>query len=195
MRKKRTEMKILTGLFILFGFINCSNKKNEPTKDICTEKYISDKWKVTIYHSKDWSPYEFYGNNIGLEYKGLQNLERRYDAEIIITFFNQSLTENEFYQIFDNSQSKKEEIAKSFGAELQSKTKDIGQAEFANKKWRTFETEESGSFEGEIFNSRETNYLWYTPDTKISVRVKIKGKEIDGLSKETECILRRLVFN
>ena len=191
----RIIMKLISGLLIVIGLINCSNIKSETYQDICTEKYVSDKWKVVVYHSKDWSPYEFYGNNIGLEYRGLQNLERRYDAEVVISFFNRPLTEEEFYNIFITSQAMKENVAESFGAELKSDTSDKGFKEFANKKWKVLERNESGSFGGEKYSSRETNYLWYSTDIKISVKVRIKGKEIDGLTGETECILDKLIFN
>ncbi len=188
-------MRTLIGLFIIVGLLNCSNKKSGPVNDICTEKYVSDKWKVVVYHSKDWSPYEFYGNNIALEYRGLQNLERRYDAEFVISFFNKPLTEEAFYKIFDTSQAMKEKVAESYGAELESSTSDKGFREFADKKWKVFEQNESGSFDNEKYNSGETNYVWYSTGVKISVKVRVKGQEIDGLTGETECMLNKLTFN
>jgi hypothetical protein len=53
---------------------------------------------------------------------------------------------------------------------------------------------ETGSFEGEQYNSRETNYLWYSSDIKISIKGRVRGKNIDGLTSETECMLNKLVF-
>jgi hypothetical protein len=188
-------MRILNGLFIVAGLLSCSSKQSESSKDICTEKYVSDKWKVVVYHSRDWSPYEVYGNNIGLEYRGLQNLARRYDAEVVISFFDRPSTEEAFYKMFDTSQAIKEGMAEAHGAVLESSSFDKGFREFANKKWKVFERNESGSFDSEKYKSRETNYLWYSTDVKISVNVKVKGQEIDGLTDETECILKKLTFN
>lgn len=191
-------MKTITGLFILFGVITCASKSSEFKSDICTLKYVSNKWKTTVYHSKDWSPYEFYGNNIGLEYKGLQNFERRYEAEVVITFINDNSISNEddFYKAFiNNLESKKEQATKLYGAEIKTNITDKGHIEFVSKKWKTFEMDLTASVKGETFNSRETNYLWYSNDIKIRVVTSVRGKEIEGLSPEIDCILKGLVFN
>jgi hypothetical protein len=191
-------MKTITGLLILIGLINCASKPTEMRSDICTEKYFSNKWKVTVYHSKDWSPYEFYGNNIGLEYKGLQNFERRYEAEVVITLINDNSISNEdsFYKTLINSlENKKEQATKLFGTEIKTNITDKRHTEFANKKWKTFEMDIAASVKGDTFNSRETNYLWYSNDIKIRIVTSIRGKEIEGLSPEIDCILNGLVFN
>jgi hypothetical protein len=188
-------VKIQNGLFIIILLISSSNRKVELFEDLCLQKYFSKKWNVNVYHSKDWSPYEFYGNNIGLEYKGLHNLERRYDAEVVITFITNPFTEDEFYKAFHKSQAMKDSVFKSYGVvSFQSKMSQKGDREFAKKKWKVFEVNESGSFKKETYSSRQTTYLWYSTGTKISVKVAIKGKDIKGLDAEVECIINKLEF-
>lgn len=191
-------MNTITGLLILLGVITCASKSSELNSDICILKYVSDKWKTTVFHSKDWSPYEFSDNSIGLEYKGLQNFERRYEAEVVITFVkdNSIINEEDFYKTLISSlENKKEQATKLFGAEIKTKITDKGHSEFANKKWKSFEMDIAASLKGESFNSRETIYLWYSNDTKIIIVTSVRGKEIEGLSPEIDCILKRIVLN
>jgi hypothetical protein len=183
-------MKRLLFIICTIGCFGCSDKGDA----LCTKKYESKKFGVTIYHSDNWNPYEFYGRNIGLEYQGLENFERRYDAEIVITFFSAGISEEDFYNIYANNDIK-QAIVEKLGGSVESKTFDKGTTDFANKKWKTLETAENGSFKDESFTSTETNYLWHSSSGSIAIRVRVKGKgDIKGLDDEVECILSRLEF-
>ena len=185
-------------LIITLELLGCSRNKIQDDKQVCTtlctKTYKSEKFGVTIYHSDNWSPYEFFGQNIGMEYRGTHQFERRYDAEIVITFFERGLDESEFYDIYTNNETR-QAIAESLGGAMESKTFDKGTTDFANKTWRTLGIDEKGLFEGESYVSKKMNYLWYSPNRQIAITVKVKGPgKIGELDKEVECILSKLEF-
>jgi hypothetical protein len=183
-------MKKLLLIISTIGLLECSDRGDQ----LCNKKFESKQFGVTIYHSDNWNPYEFWGNNIGLEYQGVENFERRYDAEIVITFFNRLMSEQEFYDTYAKKDTLRK-IVESMGGSFESKAVDKGTTDFANKTWRTLRSEEKGSLQGESYISRETNYLWHTANRQISIRVRVRGKGgIEGLDDEVDCILSRLQF-
>lgn len=174
-------------VLVLFGCVN-------SIKSPCTKKYVNETFGVTLYHSEDWAPYEFFGNNIGLEYRGLNNFERRYDAEVVITFFQQGITKKDYFDIYIKSDTI-QKIVESLGGLFEKKLTDYGMKEFAGKKWRVLGIEEELKIEGKINKSRELNYLWYSGRGPITIRTRVKGEdEIDNLDEDFECILSSLEF-
>lgn len=184
-------MKRVLLILSAIGLIECSDKDDA----LCSKKYESKQFGVTIHHSDNWNdPYEFYGHNIGMEYKGLEDFERRYDAEIIITFSDHTISQKEFFDIYKQNDFK-QNVVESMGGSFESKTFDKGTTEFASKKWKTVGVEEKGSLEGEVYNSRETNYLWFSSSRQVAIRVIVNGQgDIEGLDDEVDCILSKLVF-
>lgn len=187
-------MRILYGTMAIVWLVACSSKNDQPHQYICTEMYVSEKWNTIVYHSNEWSAYEFFGNNIGLEYRSLNDVTRRSDAEVVVSFFPNPVPEKEFNEMFGLSNAIAEQIADSLGAELKSRILDEGFKEFADRKWKMVVSEEHGSYKDEKYDARKTNYIWHSDKIGVVVKVSVKGGEIEGMAEEIECILNRLVI-
>ena len=188
-------MKILYGMMVVVWLVACSSKKDQPHQDICTEMYVSEKWSTIVYHSNQWSAYEFFGNNIGLEYRSLNDVTRRSDAEVVVSFFPNPVPEKEFNEMYGLSNAIVEQIADSLGGELKSRILDEGFKEFADRRWKMVIWEEHGSYEAEKYNARKTIYIWHSDKIGIVVRISVKGREIEGMAEEVDCILNKLDIN
>lgn len=102
-------LKFVYNVLLLTLLLSCSSKHKDSSKDqtnssfedICFEKYTNEKLGINIFHSKNWSPYEFGENKISLEFKDLENFQRRYDAEILIDFQINRLQKSNFREDFN----------------------------------------------------------------------------------------------
>lgn len=106
--------------------------------------------------------------------------------------YGQGTSESEFYKM-NSTNELKQRITESMGGSIESKIVDEGVANFANRRWTTLALEESGSIQGERYNSIQTNYLWYSKQQPIAIKVTVRGQgEIEGLDAEVDCILSNL---
>jgi hypothetical protein len=183
--------KFLLLLLIIIALVGCSKKKQDSH---CTKKYENKKFGATIYHSENWTPYEFQEHYIGMEYEGIGDFERRYDAEIIIAFIDGQVNEQKLYSFYSNTDRRKSEV-QSKGGTYEAKAVDKGTKEFADREWRAFWIEQKAAMKDEpkAYESTETNYVWYSSSRSIVITVTVKGRNnIKGLDAEVECVLSNM---
>ena len=184
---------ITTILVGLISVIGCSH--SEPTKCELPKTYSSSNLPVTIKHSDNWKVYEFWGKNVAIEYLGLDNFERRYEAEIKLRFDSFDISEEDYHNAHIVALNSTAQLFRSMGAKITFKAeKKQTQEQFSNRTWNVVTTELDGEFEDEQFHAKDSYYSWYSKDSQITLAVTIRGDEFPELGSELDCIIKNIVI-
>jgi len=160
------------------------------------EYYESGTLPITVKHTKNWKAYEFKENRLAIDYLGVNNFDRRYDAEIIVTLHQLNISESDYVMMPVRLLEAASEHAKNtIGMEITHQSEIVkSQVSFANKTWTVLTSEVNGKHEGELYHWNRSHYLWYSDAQQIQVTINVTGEEIPEIENELQCVLRNIGF-
>lgn len=178
-------------LAILVSFIGCS--ESTPLECKLPKTYSSLNHPVNIKHSDNWKVYEFRGENIAVEYLGLDNFDRRYEAEVLLKFESLDIGETEYYnRIAYGFEMGTQQFLSMADKVVINSGVGNSEANLSDRTWKLIKTEFQGEHEGEKFYFKMFMYCWYSKEMQIKIAAKIKGGEFPEIEPELECIVNNI---
>lgn len=181
--------------FLLINILLFGCKEAESNKCLLPNTYSSENFPVTLRLNKNWKAYEFGENNVGIEYQGLDNFEKRYEAEIIITFNHKNISKEEYDNLPIAYLDKVTSTIDKMGGQMNYKKERVKvKEEFADKKWNVIASEISILLNQDTLTRRDVYYTWYSPQSQITVRAYQYRSLIPEVNSEIDCIIHKMVL-